>query len=143
MKHGDYPKALDDYNKSIELAPREWAAYNGIARIYSTAPVFEAHIRDGKQALAMAKKACELSQWDEWMPIASLAAAYAELGNFEEAVRWHNQAIKKSQPAKEHDQLNNMKRLELYKAGQAYFEEVSSLKDDSAESRETAGEGLK
>jgi hypothetical protein len=55
LKHGDYPKALDDF-------------------------IFEAHIRDGKQAPTMAKKACELSLWDEWMPVASLAAAHAELG---------------------------------------------------------------
>ncbi|MGH7139144.1 MAG: tetratricopeptide repeat protein [Pirellulales bacterium] len=140
MKHGDYPKALNDYNKSAELAPREWAAYNGLARIYATAPIFEAHIRDGKQALAMAKKACELSLWDEWMPVASLAAAYAELGDFEEAVKWQTKALAMSQPAKDRDQRDNLKRLDLYKSQKPYYEEVSSLKEDSAaEATEEAG----
>jgi tetratricopeptide (TPR) repeat protein len=140
MKHGDYPKALDDYNKSLELEPRQWAAYNGLARVYATAPVFQAHVRDGKQALAMAKKACELSNWDEWMPVASLAAAYAELGDFEAAVEQQTKAIQMSQPAKTHDQRNNLKRLELYKSGQAYYEEVSSVKDDVRTSEQTGGE---
>jgi tetratricopeptide (TPR) repeat protein len=132
MKHGDYPKALDDYRQAMQLSPRDWPAYNGLARVYATAPVFQAHIRDGKQALAMATRACELSQWDEWMPVASLAAAHAELGDFEQAIKWQTKAIALSQPAKDHDQRDNLKRLALYKSSQPYYEEVSSLKEDIA-----------
>lgn len=130
MKHGDYPPAIADYQKSIELSPRDWPAYNGLARVYATAPVFEAHIRDGKQALAMAERACELSLWDEWMPVASLAAAYAEGGDFEAAIRWQTKAIAMSRPAKAHDERDNQRRLELYKMHQPYYEEVSSLAED-------------
>jgi tetratricopeptide (TPR) repeat protein len=136
MKHGDYPKAQADYTKAIELAPRDWPAFNGLARVYATAPVFEAHIRDGKLALQMAKRACQLSGWDEWMPLASLAAAYAELGDFEAAVKWQTKALAMSQPAKDRDQRDNLKRLELYKSGQPYYDEVSSVAADTADDKE-------
>lgn len=126
MKHGDYPEAEADYRRAIELAPREWAPYNGLGRIYATAPEFEFHLRDGKQALDMAKRACDLSHWDEWMCVATLAAAYAESGDFESAVQWQTKAMAMSQPAKLRDQKDNEKRLALYKSGKAYYEEVAA-----------------
>ena len=124
MRHGDYTKALADYEIALKLAPREWLPYYGLARIYATAPVFEAHIRDGKKALALAKKACELSHWDDWMPITVLAAAYAELGDFESAVRWQTKAIAMPKLANDRDRRRDLKCLELYKSGRAYYEEV-------------------
>lgn len=126
MKHGDYPEAEADYRRAIGLAPREWAPYNGLGRIYATAPEIEFHLRDGKQALEMAKRACELSRWDEWVCVATLAAAYAESGDFASAVQWQNKAIAMSQPAKIRDQKDNEKRLELYQSGKAYYEEVAA-----------------
>ena len=79
----------------------------------------------------MANKACELSHWSEWKPIASLAAAHAELGDFEAAVKWQKKAIAMSLPAKDQDRLDNEKRLARYESGQAYYEEVSTLKSDA------------
>ncbi len=124
MKHGDYLEAEADYRRAIELAPREWAPYNGLGRIYAAAPEFEFHLRDGKQALEMAKRGCELSHWDEWVCVATLAAAYAESGDFASAVHWQTKAMAMSQPAKIRDQKDNEKRLELYKSGKAYYEQV-------------------
>lgn len=126
MKHGDYSQAIGDYQKAIDLAPREWPAYNGLAGVYATAPIFQTHVRDGKQALAMARRACELSRWDEWMPLASLAAACAETGDFEAAAKWQAEAIAMSQPAKPRDQGDNERRLELYKTHRPYYADVAS-----------------
>jgi tetratricopeptide (TPR) repeat protein len=50
-------------------------------------------VRDGKKALELAKKACELSQWNNAECLETLAAAHAELGNFKEAVKCQKQAI--------------------------------------------------
>lgn len=138
MKLGNYVEANEDYDRSMKLAPHEWPAYNGRARIYATAPEFEFHLRDGKKALALAKKACELSKWSEWMCIATLAAAYAELGDFESAVRWQKKAMEMSQPAKPRDQADNEKRLALYKAGKPYYEEVAKPQTDEPPAPEDA-----
>lgn len=130
MRMGAYPEAMADYDKAIKIAPHEWPAYNGRARILATAPDFVYHLRDGKQALAVAKKACELSDWDEWMCLATLAAAYAETGDFDSAVKWQTKAIQMSQPAETRDQEENEMRLALYKAGKPFHEEVAVKKSD-------------
>jgi tetratricopeptide (TPR) repeat protein len=125
MKLGDYPKAMADYDKAIAISPHEWTAFNGRARILATAPDFEYHLRDGKKAVAVANQACELCEWDEWIPIATLAAAYAEAGDFESALKWQAKAMEMSQPAEDRDQRDNEKRLALYKTGKPYHEEVA------------------
>lgn len=125
MKLGNYPEAMADYEKAIKIAPHDWTPYNGQARILATAPDFEYHLRDGKQALQAAKQACELSDWNEWISIATLAAAYAETGDFESAVKWQTKAMDMSRPAEERDQRDNETRLALYKAGKPYHEVVA------------------
>jgi len=125
MKLGNYPEAMADYDKAIAIAPHEWPAYNGRARILATAPEFEYHLRDGKKAIQIAKKACELADWSEWRCLATLAAAYAETGDFEAAIKWQTKAMEMSQPCEERDQRENEKRLALYKAGKPFHEEVA------------------
>jgi Flp pilus assembly protein TadD len=139
MKHGDYTKALDDYKKSLKLAPREWIAYHGLARVYATAPVFEAHIRDGKRALEMAEKACELSLWNDWMPLTGLAAAYAELGDFESAVKWQTKAVALSRQERELARREIREQLEAYQAGRPYYDEPIKLKSEAVPASDVTG----
>jgi tetratricopeptide (TPR) repeat protein len=53
----------------------------------------EASIRNGQLAVADAKKACELDIWILESYIDTLAAAYAETGDFASAIRYQEQAI--------------------------------------------------
>ena len=85
--------------------------------MWATCP--DAKIRDGGQALAHARRAVELAGDDNAGLLDSLSAAYAELGDFEEAVRWQRKAV---QIASDEIKDDLAARLELYKQGQPYRE---------------------
>lgn len=86
-----YSHALADYRYAIRLDPQFAAAYDNLAWVLASAPLSE-H-RNGKQAVEMATKACELTDWTQADFIATLAAAYAETGNFADAIHWQKRAI--------------------------------------------------
>lgn len=85
----DYEKAIADYGDAIRLEPKDHMTLVILSRMLATLP--EARFRDGKRALELAKKAQELDSNFPCLEV--LAAAYAELGNFEEAIRWQEKAV--------------------------------------------------
>ncbi len=78
--------------------------------------------RDGKKAVENAQKACELDGGKRWESLDSLAAAYAESGDFEKAKEWEAKAIELATAEKDKQRLRG--RLELYKQGKPYHEEL-------------------
>lgn len=89
-------------------------------------------MRDSKKALEYAQKACELTSYKYANDLESLAAAYAELGNFEKAVKWQKKALelapaysKKSvEPDYSKESLEKARlRLKLFQAGKPYRNE--------------------
>lgn len=91
---GEHRKALDDYKQVINLKEpvREtMVAYNNAAYLLATCEAEE--LRDGKRAIEFAKQAIRLAK----QPIAdsfdTLAAAYAEAGEFEKAIEAQEEAI--------------------------------------------------
>src|SRR5207253_1344886 len=76
--------------------------------------------RDGKSALEFAKKAVELDGGKTADAPAALAAAYAELGDFEQAVHWQTKALELIKQEKNKSQAND--RLQLYRSGKPYRE---------------------
>jgi hypothetical protein len=77
--------------------------------------------RDGKAAVEDAKRACELSGWKLAEQIDTLAAAYAEVGDFAKAVEYQEQALADKGFVKEHGK-GARERLELYRDKKPYRE---------------------
>ncbi len=86
-----------------------------MAWIYATSPL--THIRDGDEAVTLALKACELTSFKEVEALDTLAAAYAEAGNFEKAIEYQERAIDLCQEELKPELLIH---LQLYQTGQAY-----------------------
>jgi tetratricopeptide (TPR) repeat protein len=114
----EFDNALIDYQEAIRLDPQSPFPYNGRARLLATAT--EEKYRDGKRAIADARKACELSEWKIASFISTLAAAYAEAGNFDDAVKWQTKA-QNLYSAAEESEWGFL--LALYKSGKPYRDE--------------------
>jgi tetratricopeptide (TPR) repeat protein/membrane protease YdiL (CAAX protease family) len=119
---GNYALALNDYNHAIAEAGTDWKAANDASWLLSTCP--DAKVRDGKRALALAKKACDSSGWQDGDVLDTLAAALAETGDFAQAVTWQERAIELNKArSPSADQKEEEARLDLYRKGQPYREQ--------------------
>jgi len=108
--HGDFQKALRKNETAM--------TFNNFAWFLATCP--DAMARDGKRAVELSRKACDLTKWSHPGHLDTLAAAYAECGDFKSAVKWQQEAV---------DRVPNkikptfLKRLEDYMRGRPYREE--------------------
>jgi tetratricopeptide (TPR) repeat protein len=116
---GDHKKALSDCARAIEIQPSFANGYNEIAWILATCPTDS--IRNGSKAVKYATKASTLTQWKIPATIDTLAAANAEAGNFDEAVKWEKQFLTSRPPKKIAAAANQ--RLSLYEQKQPYRDE--------------------
>src|SRR5262249_45386768 len=85
-------KALADYEKAAQLAGKATYGstyHTALALLRAGCP--DDKIRDGDKALEAARKAHALAQGPAEM--AALAAAHAELGQFDKAVEWQEKAV--------------------------------------------------
>ncbi len=112
---GDFAKAKKDYQKAEEIGGTVSEIANTVAWFYATCP--SDNYRDGEKAIEMVTKACEASDWEDASFIDTLAAAYAEQGEFEAAVKYANQAVELAKGDKK-DQYKQ--RLALFEAGKPY-----------------------
>jgi len=114
---GDYRKAFDDFEKAIRLNSGDAFAYNNLAWLLATCP--NSAFRDGRKAVEFANKACELTQWKHPDWVDTLAAAFAETGDFAQAIKWETKYLETPNLAKSNAAGATI-RLKLYQARQPY-----------------------
>jgi tetratricopeptide (TPR) repeat protein len=116
-KKGQYDKALGDYAEALRVRPAHYFAYADLAWLWATCP--ESKIRNGQKAVEYATKACELTRWKGAYFLNTLAAAYAEVGNFPEAIKWQKKALEEPELPKSFGEQARP-HLELYQQGKPY-----------------------
>jgi tetratricopeptide (TPR) repeat protein len=109
-------KALADFNEVVRLDPKGSYGHGALAWLLATCP--EAKYRDGGKAVESAQRAYELNKGPD--ELATLAAAYAETGDFERAAHWQTKAIAQAPAELKGEQE---KRLDLYKNKRPYRQE--------------------
>ena len=117
QRQGACQKAVRDCRYANAQYPDEPRPYRELAWILSTC--LDDDIRDGIEAVPLAIRACELTNWRDTASLDVLAAAYARQGNFEEAIRWEQKAIALADPTKK---TVLEARLQSYKKGMPYID---------------------
>jgi tetratricopeptide (TPR) repeat protein len=88
---GEYGKAGEDLKIAIRLDAADGLVCSNVAWFLATCR--NDNSRDGTKAVEYAKKGCEVTGWDAPFAVSALAAANAEVGNFDDAVKWQQRAI--------------------------------------------------
>ena len=104
---------------AIQLDPKYPDPYNDLAWLLATCSI--STNRNGAEAVKLATSACKLTDWKKWYYVGTLAAAYAEIGDFDNAVKYQQDAIK-LKPESAGDNFDEKQRLELYSKHQPYHE---------------------
>jgi arylsulfatase A-like enzyme/Flp pilus assembly protein TadD len=119
---GQLDEALTHWTTAVSIKP-DWYALNNLAWIKAVHE--NPRFRNPHQALELALQACSLTNYEKPDTLDTLAAAYAATGNFPEAVKTAQNAenlyLSLGQQ-KEADDLR--KRLELYRSGQPYLDNL-------------------
>ena len=118
---GEYEAALQELNAALESNPESDFLHNNKAWLLATCPVAE--VRSGQEALVHATKACELTEYNNYMYVDTLAAAYAEAGDFEQAVQFQMSAVELT-PQNIPGRDSIVQRVKLFESKRAFREGV-------------------
>lgn len=117
MGHTD--QAISHLRRAVELNPESPYAANNLAWILATHP--DDKLRNGKDAVALARKICESSHFSNPSTVATLAAALAEASQYEEAATMNQRAVALARQQNHSGLVEKLlKRQELFESNQAF-----------------------
>jgi tetratricopeptide (TPR) repeat protein len=115
---GKIDEAIRHFEKALKFYPDYTEAKISLAGILATSP--DAGLRDGKRAVELARSVDQISGGTNASVLDVLAAAYAEAGQYPEAVETARRALAASAPGGFSDSIRE--RLKLYQASMPYHE---------------------
>jgi serine/threonine-protein kinase len=98
---------------ALKRDPRSSGTFNQLAWIWATCP--DPDVRNGDRARECATRACELTEWGEPGYLDTLAAACAECGEFDDAIKWQEKALALIEDGDR--RADYQTRLDLYEEG--------------------------
>jgi Tfp pilus assembly protein PilF len=121
MHQGRIQEAIEQYRAILQYDPHHLLALNNLAWLLATNK--DPKLRNGAEAVQLAERACTLTDYQKPFLIGTLAAAYAEAGRFDDAIKAEERTIASATAAGQTNLLQkNQQLLELYRAGHPYHE---------------------
>ncbi|HEV8418170.1 MAG TPA: tetratricopeptide repeat protein [Candidatus Udaeobacter sp.] len=120
---GNPAEAVQHYQKALELAPSSIATLSNLAWLLATSP--DASLRNGQKAVELAKQADRLAGGTNSLVLRTLAAAYAENGDFANAIRTARSAMQLARMHSEEAVMTDLdQQIALYQLRMPYRETV-------------------
>ena len=118
---GEPAEAIQHYEKALEVAPRSISTLTNLAWLLATSP--DASVRNGPKALDLASQADRLVGGTNTLVLRTLAAAYAEHGEFAKAIRTARSAMELARMHGEGSLTTDLdQQIRLYQLGMPYRE---------------------
>jgi tetratricopeptide (TPR) repeat protein len=116
---GKIRDAIAHFREALRLKPDDVETLDELSWALATYP--EDVVRDGKEAVQLATHAVQLTGGQNMATVDTLAAAYAEAGRFEEAIRTEQKAVEFAAASRQPQLAEEFRRrLKLYQSGRAY-----------------------
>ena len=116
---GNPAEAIQHYNRALELAPKSIPTLTNLAWLLATSP--DASLRNGLKAVDFAKQADRLVGGTNTLVLRTLAAAYAENGEFANAIRTARSAMQLARMHREDSLTADLdQQIALYQLGMPY-----------------------
>jgi tetratricopeptide (TPR) repeat protein len=117
LNQGNQAGAIEDYEAALKIEPKNSGVLNNLAWVLATSP--DQRLRNGKRAIELATAACDVTEYKQAHILSTLAAGYAETGDFDTAINWSKKAVEMST-----EQLKAplTKELESYQAKKPWRE---------------------
>jgi tetratricopeptide (TPR) repeat protein len=116
---GNPAEAIQHYNKALELAPKSVPTLTNLAWLLATSQ--DASLRNGLKAVELAKQADRLVGGTNALVLRTLAAAYAENGEFADAIRTARSAMQLARMHGEDSLMTDLdQQIALYELGMPY-----------------------
>lgn len=119
LAYGKHAEAIKDYEEALTIDPADSGILNNLAWVLATSP--EDKIRNGEKSVEFGLKACELTEYKASHILSTLAAGYAEKGDFETALKWSAKAVELGVGSENHEQLKQ--EFESYKQKKPWREQ--------------------
>jgi tetratricopeptide (TPR) repeat protein len=110
---GEHAKAIEDYEIALKSQPDDSHMLNNLAWVLATST--DDNIRNAKRSIEIGTKACEVTDYKAPHILSTLAAGYAEAGDWDNAVKWSNKAVELSDKLEGDVSEQLKKELDSYK----------------------------
>ena len=118
---GQSTEAIEHYEKALKISPRSVSALNNLAWLLATGS--NASLRNGVRAIQFAQQADQLSGGKNTLVLRTLAAAYAEAGQFGKAIESAQAAMQLARSHGDDSLASELQQdIALYELGLPYRE---------------------